>query len=83
MRKNSTILSFVSIENDSPIYLPWCFKNIIDIAKAIEDYMLPTNSSISVYKIEHGFNTKGISEFTSFASNIFYKIRIFFVINLD
>ena len=58
--------------------MPCCFKNINDTGKAIEDHTLANNSSFSVYKTEHRFNAKGIYEFVSFASYIFYKISIFF-----
>ena len=65
---------------DSLLGLPCCFKNINDVEKAIEDHTLATNSSSSVYKMEHGFNAKGIYiyEFVLFASYIFCTNIFFF-----
>ena len=98
-RKNAKkilLFSWFSINNSIPFYnnmflrvdslfaLPCYFKNISDVEKSIEDHMLATNSSFSVYKMEHGFDAKGIYEFVSFASYIFCTISIFFfVINPD
>ena len=68
---------------DKPFGLPYCFKNINDVQKVIEDHKLAANSSFSVYKNEPGFNAKRTNEVVSFASYIFCTISIFFVINPD
>ena len=51
--------------------LSCCFKNINDVRKVTADQMLATSNSFSIYKMEHGFNAKGIHEFVAFASYVF------------
>ena len=70
----------VSTGIDSLFVFFCCFKNISDVEKAIENHSLATNSSFLVYQTEHEFNAKGIYEFASFASDIFWPISIFFLL---
>ena len=49
-----SILDILTVLNQ-----PFSFKNIGDAQQAIQDYLVTTNSSSSVYKTEKDFNLKG------------------------